>query len=115
MATILVLHGPNLNLLGQRDPGIYGAQTLQSINQQLADDCQSQGYPFACLQSKAEYELVERIDDAGREGVDLILFNPASFTHTRWALRHALFSINIPSIEVHLTKVHARAAYRQHS
>src|SRR5690625_1527941 len=115
MATILVLHGPNLNLLGQREPGIYGAQTLESINQQLADDCQSEGHHLLCLQSNAEYELVERIHDAGREGVDFILFNPAAFTHTSVALRDALLAVNIPFIEVHLSNVHARQAFRQHS
>lgn len=115
MATILVLHGPNLNLLGQREPGIYGAQTLESINQQLADDCLPGGHHLLCLQSNAEYELVERIHDAGREGVDFILFNPAAFTHTSVALRDALLAVKIPFIEVHLSNVHAREAFRQHS
>ena len=113
MATILVLHGPNLNLLGQREPGIYGAQTLESINQQLSDDCLPEGHHLLCLQSNAEYELVERIHDAGREGVDFILFNPAAFTHTSVALRDALLAVKIPFIEVHLSNVHAREAFRQ--
>lgn len=115
MATILVLHGPNLNLLGQREPGIYGADTLESINQQLTDDCLAAGHHLLYLQSNAEYELVERIHDAGREGVDFILFNPAAFTHTSVALRDALLAVKIPFIEVHLSNVHAREAFRQHS
>lgn len=115
MATILVLHGPNLNLLGQREPGIYGAQTLEDINQQLVDDCLPGGHHLLYLQSNAEYELVDRIHEAGRESVDFILFNPAAFTHTSVALRDALLAVKIPFIEVHLSNVHAREAFRQHS
>lgn len=115
MATILVLHGPNLNLLGQREPGIYGAQTLDTINRTLTEQGHAAGHHVLTLQSNAEYELVERIHDARQEGVDFILINPAAFTHTSVALRDALLGVAIPFIEVHLSNVHAREPFRQHS
>jgi 3-dehydroquinate dehydratase II len=115
MATILVLHGPNLNLLGLREPGIYGAATLDSINQQLSQLCLDAGHHFLTLQSNAEYELIDRIHDARKEGVDFILINPAAFTHTSVALRDALLAVDIPFIEVHLSNVHKREAFRHHS
>lgn len=115
MATILVLHGPNLNMLGQREPGIYGAQTLEGINQALTEQCRSSGHHLLSLQSNAEYELIDRIHEASRDGVDFILFNPAAFTHTSVALRDALLAVAIPFIEVHLSNVHSREAFRQHS
>lgn len=115
MATILVLHGPNLNLLGSREPAVYGAASLDSINQRLTDLCATQGHHLLALQSNAEYELVERLHDAQREGVNFILFNPAAFTHTSIALRDALLAVEIPFIEVHLSNVHAREAFRHTS
>ena len=115
MATILVLHGPNLNLLGLREPGIYGAAALDSINQQLSQLCHDAGHHLLTLQSNAEYELIERIHDARKEGVDFILINPAAFTHTSVALRDALLAVDIPFIEVHLSNVHKREAFRHHS
>ena len=115
MATILVLHGPNLNLLGLREPGIYGAATLDSINQQLSQLCHDAGHHLLTLQSNAEYELIERIHDARKEGVDFILINPAAFTHTSVALRDALLAVDIPFIEVHLSNIHKREAFRHHS
>jgi 3-dehydroquinate dehydratase-2 len=115
MATILVLHGPNLNLLGSREPEVYGSDTLDSINQRLSEDAQSNGHHLLHLQSNAEYELIERIHDARREGVNFIIFNPAAFTHTSVALRDALAAVAIPFIEVHLSNVHARESFRQHS
>lgn len=115
MATILVLHGPNLNMLGLREPGIYGAATLETINQQLAQLCVDAGHHFQTLQSNAEYELIDRIHDARKEGVDFILINPAAFTHTSVALRDALLGVAIPFIEVHLSNVHAREPFRHHS
>jgi 3-dehydroquinate dehydratase-2 len=115
MATILVLHGPNLNLLGQREPGIYGTTTLDDINQRLTDQCIAQGHHLLSLQSNAEYELIERIHDARQEGVNFIIFNPAAFTHTSVALRDALLAAAVPFIEVHLSNVHAREAFRRHS
>lgn len=115
MATILVLHGPNLNMLGLREPGIYGATTLAIINQQLTQHCIDAGHHIQTLQSNAEYELIDRIHDASKEGVDFILFNPAAFTHTSIALRDALLAVNIPFIEVHLSNVHKRENFRHHS
>jgi 3-dehydroquinate dehydratase II len=115
MATILVLHGPNLNMLGLREPGIYGATTLASINQQLTQTCIDNGHHLQTLQSNAEYELIDRIQDSRKEGVDFILFNPAAFTHTSVALRDALLAVNIPFIEVHLSNVHKRESFRHHS
>ena len=115
MATILVLHGPNLNLLGLREPDIYGGDTLTSINQQLTQMCIDNGHHLQTLQSNAEYELIDRIHDARKEGVDFILFNPATFTHTSIALRDALLAVGIPFIEVHLSNVHKREAFRHHS
>ncbi|GAA6151832.1 type II 3-dehydroquinate dehydratase [Pseudoteredinibacter isoporae] len=115
MATILVLHGPNLNLLGTREPEIYGHTTLEDINQALSTRCKDAGHHFMALQSNAEYELIERIHDARREGVDFIIFNPAAFTHSSVALRDALAGVSIPFIEVHLSNVHQRESFRHHS
>jgi 3-dehydroquinate dehydratase-2 len=115
MATILVLHGPNLNLLGLREPGIYGATTLEDINRKLTQTALDAGHHLQTLQSNAEYELIDRIHDARKEGVDFIIINPAAFTHTSVALRDALLGVGIPFIEVHLSNVHKREAFRQHS
>lgn len=115
MATILVLHGPNLNLLGTREPDKYGSANLEQIHQQLTDICIKQGHHLLTLQSNAEYELIDRIQDAKNEGVNYIIFNPAAFTHTSIALRDALLAVEIPFIEVHLSNVHAREAFRHHS
>lgn len=115
MATILVLHGPNLNLLGAREPEIYGAATLDDINARLQAQCIEHGHHFQTLQSNAEYELIERVHDARREGVNFIIINPAAFTHTSVALRDALLASEIPFIEVHLSNVHGREPFRRHS
>ncbi|MEQ9465339.1 MAG: type II 3-dehydroquinate dehydratase [Haliea sp.] len=115
MATILVLHGPNLNLLGEREPAIYGHATLADINRTLATLATERGHHLLTMQSNAEYELVERIHDARREGVNFILINPAAFTHTSVALRDALAAVAIPFIEIHLSNTHAREPFRQHS
>ena len=115
MATILVLHGPNLNLLGTREPEIYGATTLQDINQSLSQRCEANGHQFLTLQSNAEYALIDRIPAAKTEGVDFILINPAAFTHTSIALRDALAGVDIPFIELHLSNVHSRESFRHHS
>lgn len=115
MATILVLHGPNLNTLGSREPEFYGSETLQDINQRLSDICLEQGHHLLSLQSNAEYELIDRIHEARKEGVNFILFNPAAFTHTSIALRDALLASEIPFIEVHLSNTHAREAFRRQS
>jgi len=115
MATILVLHGPNLNLLGSREPERYGATTLTDINRQLTGLAKEKGHHLLALQSNAEYELINRIQDARKEGVDFILINPAGLTHTSVALRDALLAVNIPFIEVHLSNIFAREEFRQHS
>ena len=115
MATILVLHGPNLNLLGSREPEVYGSTGLADINQALQQQAQDRGHHLLAMQSNAEYELVERVQDAGPEGVNFIIINPAAFTHTSIALRDALAAVAIPFIEVHLSNVHARESFRQHS
>ena len=115
MATILVLHGPNLNLLGEREPAVYGHTTLADINNRLTHVATEQGHHLLAMQSNAEYELIERIHDARREGVNFILINPAAFTHTSVALRDALAAIAIPFIEVHLSNTHAREPFRRHS
>lgn len=115
MATILVLHGPNLNLLGSREPEIYGATTLEDINRHLTQLALDAGHHLQTLQSNAEYELINRIHDASKEGVDFIIINPAAFTHTSVALRDALLGVDIPFIEVHLSNVHKREAFRHYS
>ena len=115
MATILVLHGPNLNLLGEREPGVYGSTTLADINQQLEQQARDQGHHLLSMQSNAEYELVERIQDARHEGINYIIINPAAFTHTSVAIRDALLAVDIPFIEVHLSNIHSREEFRQQS
>lgn len=115
MATILVLHGPNLNLLGEREPAIYGSTTLADINQGLVKLAEARGHQLLHLQSNAEYELVERVQAARREGVSFILINPAAFTHTSVALRDAIAAVGIPFIEIHLSNTHAREDFRQRS
>nr|WP_067296281.1 type II 3-dehydroquinate dehydratase [Marinobacterium profundum] len=115
MAKILLLHGPNLNLLGTREPGIYGATTLADINRSLEIQAQVAGHQLSYLQSNAEYQLIERIHAARDEGVAFIIINPAAFTHTSVALRDALLGVDIPFYEVHLSNVHAREAFRHHS
>jgi 3-dehydroquinate dehydratase II len=115
MATILVLHGPNLNLLGEREPDIYGSTTLADINGRLDYLARERGHHLLHMQSNAEYELVERVQAARREGVNFILINPAAFTHTSVALRDALAAVAIPFIEIHLSNTHAREDFRHHS
>lgn len=115
MAKILLLNGPNLNLLGRREPGHYGADSLADIETRLQQLADAQALELACLQSNSEAALVERIHQAGEEGVDFILFNPAALTHTSIALRDALLACAIPFIEIHLSNVHARETFRHHS
>ena len=115
MAKILVLHGPNLNLLGAREPDIYGRATLADINAALAARAQAAGHELAWFQSNAEHELIGRIHQARDEQVATILFNPGAFTHTSIALRDALAAVAIPFVEVHLSNVHAREPFRRHS
>ncbi len=115
MASILVLHGPNLNLLGSREPEIYGADTLDDIQQTLTNLAQKNGHHLLSFQSNAEYELIERIHAARNEDIDFIIINPAAFTHTSVAIRDALLGVDIPFIEVHISNVHAREEFRSHS
>lgn len=115
MATILVLHGPNLNLLGEREPDIYGSTTLSDINLKLEQLAVERGHHLLSMQSNAEYELVDRIQDARHEGVNYILINPAAFTHTSVAIRDALAATDIPFIEIHLSNTHAREDFRKKS
>lgn len=115
MFKILVLHGPNLNLLGEREPTHYGRTTLADINQQLTEIAQASGHLLVTFQSNAEHELLGQIQMARQAQVDFILINPAAFTHTSVALRDALLAVAIPFIEVHLSNVYAREPFRHHS
>ena len=115
MARLLLINGPNLSLLGQRQPEIYGQATLEDIVSQLGHQAQERGHALACFQNDAEHELVKRIHAAREEGIEFILFNPAAFTHTSVAIRDALSGVAIPFIELHLSNVHAREEFRKHS
>ena len=115
MRGVLILHGPNLNLLGSREPEIYGRETLAEIDRRLAATARTAGQSCSSFQSNHEGALVDRIHQAGREEVGFILFNPAALTHTSIALRDALAAVEIPFIEVHLSNVHARETFRRHS
>ncbi|MAT82695.1 MAG: type II 3-dehydroquinate dehydratase [Gammaproteobacteria bacterium] len=115
MARLLVLHGPNLNLLGTREPEVYGYDTLADIDARLKALVTGAGHQLDSLQSNAEHELVDRIHRARDEGVAFIVFNPGAFTHTSIALRDALLGVSIPFIEVHLSNVHGREAFRRQS
>jgi 3-dehydroquinate dehydratase-2 len=115
MARILVLNGPNLNLLGSREPHIYGSTTLSDIETTLSQQAQAAGHELSQLQSNAEHVLLDRIHTARTDGTDFIIINPAAFTHTSIALRDALSGVAIPFIEIHISNVHAREAFRQHS
>ena len=115
MAELLVLNGPNLNLLGTREPEVYGHVTLDEINQRLATRAAAAGHPIEFFQSNAEHELVERVQAAASQNVRFIILNPAAFTHTSVALRDALAAIAIPFIEVHLSNIHAREPFRHQS
>lgn len=115
MARILVLHGPNLNLLGEREPELYGRTTLAEIDADLRQRAQAAGHGLESFQSNAEHELVDRVQAARGDGTAFILVNPGAFTHTSVALRDALAAVAIPFIEVHLSNIHAREPFRRHS
>jgi len=115
MSRILVLNGPNLNLLGEREPEIYGRETLEDINRRLTAAAQAAGHELVAFQSNAEHALIERLHAARTEDVRFVLINPGAFTHTSIALRDAFLGVKIPFIEVHLSNVHAREAFRKRS
>ncbi|MEP7044971.1 MAG: type II 3-dehydroquinate dehydratase [Dokdonella sp.] len=115
MAKILVLHGPNLNLLGTREPEIYGRTTLVEIDADLASSAAAAGHELVTLQSNAEHALIDRVQAAAKDGTAFILINPGGYSHTSVALRDALAAVAIPFIELHLSNVHAREPFRRHS
>lgn len=115
MSRLLLLNGPNLNLLGEREPDLYGTVTLQAIEERCRRLAESLGHDLECLQSNAEHELIQRVQAASAAGVGAIVINPAAFTHTSVALRDALTAVGIPFIEVHLSNVHGREPFRRRS
>jgi len=115
MARVLLLNGPNLNLLGSREPGIYGAETLESIEKRAAEVAREVGHELSAFQSNAEHQLIEQIHGAPAGGFAFLIFNPAAFTHTSVALRDAISAVRLPFIEVHLSNTHAREPFRRHS
>jgi 3-dehydroquinate dehydratase-2 len=115
MARILLLNGPNLNLLGSREPEVYGADTLASIEERLTRIAADAGHELSVFQSNAEHELIERLHDGPKTGVAFVIFNPGAFTHTSVALRDALLAVRLPFIEVHLSNTYARESFRKHS
>ena len=115
MAKLLVLHGPNLNLLGSREPAVYGHTSLAEIDQGLNAQATAAGHQLESLQSNAEHELVNRVQATRNDGTAFILINPAAFTHTSVALRDALAAVALPFIEIHLSNPHTREAFRHHS
>jgi 3-dehydroquinate dehydratase-2 len=115
MAGILLLNGPNLNLLGLREPQIYGSASLQSIEAKLAELARSRGHSLSAFQSNAEHELIAKIHATKRDGIAFVIVNPAGYSHTSIALRDAFLAVEVPFIEVHLSNVFARETFRQHS
>jgi len=115
MARVLLLNGPNLNLLGSREPAVYGADTLQSIEKRCTGLARELGHELLSFHSNAEHELIERIQRARADGIAFMIINPGAFTHTSIALRDALLAIGVPFIEVHLSNTQAREPFRRHS
>ena len=115
MAKILVLHGPNLNLLGEREPKIYGSDSLQDVNDRLQEQCAAAGHELDALQSNSEGVLIDRVQEARTDGTAFMVINFGGFTHTSIALRDAMLAAEIPCIEVHLSNLHKREAFRHHS
>jgi 3-dehydroquinate dehydratase-2 len=115
MARVLLLNGPNLNLLGSREPGVYGTDTLEFIEKRAVEVARELGHELVAFQSNAEAELIERIHGAGAAGIEFVIFNPAGLTHTSIALRDALLAVRLPFVEVHLSNIHAREPFRKHS
>jgi 3-dehydroquinate dehydratase-2 len=115
MARLLLLNGPNLNLLGSREPGVYGADTLESIEKRAAELAREAGHELVAFQSNSEAELIDRIHGAPAASIRFLVFNPGGYTHTSVALRDALLAVRLPLIEVHLSNTHAREPFRHHS
>lgn len=115
MANVLVIHGPNLNLLGKREKKIYGGLTLPEIDQHLKGKAQILKHELSCIQSNAEHELVNTVQKASEQGYEIIIINPGAFTHTSLALRDAFLAVSVPFIEVHISNIQAREEYRRHS
>jgi 3-dehydroquinate dehydratase-2 len=115
MARMLLLNGPNLNLLGTREPALYGSDTLESIEKRAVELARELGHELVTFQSNAEHELIGRIHQARSDGIAFLIVNPGAFTHTSIALRDALAGIGVPFIEVHLSNIHAREPFRRHS
>jgi 3-dehydroquinate dehydratase-2 len=115
MARLLLLNGPNLNLLGTREPGLYGADTLEAIVSRCTILSQELGHDLIALQSNAEHEMVDAVQQAKSQGIEFMILNPGAFTHTSIALRDAILGVSLPFVEVHLSNVHAREAFRRHS
>lgn len=115
MASILLINGPNLNLLGSREPGVYGSRDLRAIEADLGRQAEALGHRLRAIQSNAEHELVGCIQTAPADAIDFILLNPGAFTHTSIALRDALLAVGIPFIEIHLSNIFARESFRHHS
>ena len=115
MAKLLVINGPNLNLLGQREPELYGALSLGSLERRLVDKAAGEGHELVCFQSNAEADLIERIHQAGADETDLVIINPGAYTHTSVALRDAFLGVSIPFVEVHISNIHARETFRKES
>jgi 3-dehydroquinate dehydratase II len=115
MARVLLLNGPNLNLLGTREPAVYGTDTLAAIEKRAVELAREAGHELIAFQSNAEHELIERVQRTAQEGIKFMLLNPGGFTHTSVALRDAILGVGLPFIEVHLSNVHARESFRRHS
>ncbi len=115
MASLLLINGPNLNLLGSREPDVYGETKLADVESRLTSLAQEQGHELQCFQSNAEHEIVDRIHQAANDKADFILLNPGAFTHTSIAIRDALLAVSIPFIEIHLSNVFAREDFRHNS
>jgi 3-dehydroquinate dehydratase II len=115
MASLLLINGPNLNLLGSREPALYGQTSLSDLERSVSEQAARLGHTIACFQSNAEHRIVERIQKAAADKVDFILLNPGAFTHTSIAIRDALLGVNIPFIEIHLSNTFAREEFRRHS
>ena len=115
MSVFLLINGPNLNLLGSREPEVYGATRLSDIEAQSVRLARDLGHELHCFQSNAEHELIDRVQQAALDGVDFIILNPGGFTHTSVALRDALLAVRIPFIEIHLSNTFAREEFRQNS